>query len=217
VPWLAEVWSRNSVPLAGSNRGLLRLEFLDSGGSVLLTGDSELPKTSTFSKSRLFLRAPAGSTQARLSLLLNQVANASGELVFDSADIRQLSSSDYLVARAESAGISSPNLSPTADPDGDGVSSADEFLWGTDPYSSSSVTRASLSSPSTNLFRLQWLAVPGMTYQIERFESLANSGTPSETISISPSSSTGSASSFTATQDFPMTNSRGFFRVRTAP
>ena len=215
VPWLAEVWSRNSIALAGSNRGLLRLEFLDAGGAVLLSGDSELPKSSSFSKSRLFLRAPGGSTQARLSLLLNQVANAAGELIFDSADIRQLSSADYLVARAESAGISSPNLSPTADPDGDGVSSGDEFVWGTDPYSFSSVTQASLSIPLTNLFRLQWLAVPGMAYQIERFDSLTNP--PAQTLSVSPSPPTGSAAPFTAEHDFPITDSKGFFRVRSAP
>lgn len=214
VPWLAEVWSRNSVPLAGSNRGLLRLEFLDSGGAVLLTGDSELPKSSSFSKSRLFLRAPSGSTQARLSLLLNQVANAAGELLFDSADIRQLSSSDYLVARAESAGISSPNLSPAADPDGDGVSSGDEFVWGTDPYASSSVTRATPSIPSSGFFRLQWLAIPGMSYQIDRFDTLSNLSAPIQTISTTPSTTTGSTSSFTAEYDFPMTNSRAFFRIR---
>jgi len=214
VPWLAEVWSRNSVPLSGSNRGLLRLEFLDSVGVVLLTGDAELPKSSTFSKSRLFLRAPSGSTQARLSLLLNQVANASGELVFDSADVRPLSSSDYLVARAESAGIASPNLSLTADPDGDGVSSGDEFVWGTDPYSSSSVTRANLTITSNNIFRLRWLAVPGMSYQIDRFDSLANGTIPSQTISTTPSPQTGSTSNFTAEYDFPMTNSRAFFRIR---
>ncbi len=217
VPWLAEVWSRNSVPLSGSNRGLLRLEFLNAGGSVVLTGDTELPKSSSFSKSRLFLRAPTGSTQARLSLLLNQVANASGELIFDSADFRPLSSSDYLVARAESAGIASPNLSLTADPDGDGVSSADEFTWGTDPYSSSSVTQAALSSPSANLFRLQWLAVPGVSYQIDRFDSLMNSNNPNETISVGPYPSTGSTLDFTAEQDFIMTNSRGFFRIRPNP
>lgn len=217
VPWLAEVWSRNSVPLAGSNRGLLRLEFLDSVGGVLLSGDSELPKSSSFSKSRLFLRAPAGSAQARLSLLLSQVASASGELIFDSADLRQLSSADYLVARAESAGISSPNLSPTADPDGDGVASGDEVIWGTDPYSSSSVTQASLSSPSTNTFRLQWLAVPGMTYFIDRFESLTNTNSPLSTLSTTPSSPNGSASPFMTETNLPMTNSRGFFRVRLSP
>ena len=214
VSWLAEVWSRNFVPLSGSNRGLLRLEFLDAGGAVLLSGDSELPKSSSFSKSRLFLRAPTGSTQARLSLLLNQVANATGELIFDSADMRELSSADYLVARAESAGIASPNLSLTADPDGDGVTSADEFIWGTDPYSPSSVTSASPSIPSANLFRLQWLAVPGMSYQIDRFDSLSNLSAPTQTISISPSTTTGSTSNFTAEYDFPITNSKAFFRIR---
>jgi beta-glucanase (GH16 family) len=217
TPWLAEVWSRNSVPLAGSSQGLLRLEFLNGSGSILLTGDTFLPKSSSYSRSQVYLRAPTGTAKARIFLLLNQVAYGAGELVLDDAEVRELSQSDYLASRANSLGLIGANLLPSADPDNDGVSSADEFLWGTDPYSSSSVTRASLSSPSTNLFRLQWLAVPGMTYQIERFESLANTGTPSETISISPSSSTGSASSFTATQDFPMTNSRGFFRVRTAP
>jgi beta-glucanase (GH16 family) len=214
IPWLAEVWSRNSVPLAGSNRGLLRLEFLDSAGSVLLTGDSELPKSSSYSKSRLFLRAPTNSTQARISLLLNPVANASGELLFDSADLRSLSPSDYLVARAEGAGISSPNLTSSADPDGDGVTSADEFIWGTDPYAPSSVTSASPSIPSANLFRLQWLAVPGMSYQIDRFDSLSNLSAPTQTISISPSTTTGSTSNFTAEYDFPITNSKAFFRIR---
>ena len=214
VPWLAEVWSRNSVPLSGSNRGLLRLEFLDSVGAVLLTGDSELPKSSTSSKSRLFLRAPTGSTQARLSLLLNQVANASGELIFDSADVRPLSSSDYLVARAESAGIASPNLSLTADPDGDGVTSGDEFIWGTDPYSPSSVTRAELATPSANLFRVRWMAVPGMSYQIDRFDSLSTPNIPSQTVTTTPTTSTGSVAPFSAEYDFPTTNSRGFFRVR---
>ena len=214
IPWLAEVWSRNSIPLAGSNRGLLRLEFLDSAGSVLLTGDAELPKSSSYSKSRLFLRAPTNSTQARISLLLNQVANAAGELLFDSADLRSLSQTDYLVARAEIAGISSPNLTAAADPDGDGVTSADEFIWGTDPYAPSSVTSASPSIPSANLFRLQWLAVPGMSYQIDRFDSLSNLSAPTQTISISPSTTTGSTSNFTAEYDFPITNSKAFFRIR---
>jgi beta-glucanase (GH16 family) len=216
-PWLAEVWSRNSIPLAGSNRGLLRLEFLDSGGFVLLTGDSELPKSSSYSKSRLFLRAPTNSTQARISLLLNQVANASGELLFDSADLRPLSQTDYLVARAESAGVSSPNLTSSADPDGDGVSSGDEFVWGTDPFSFSSVTRAELLQPSNNLFRVSWLAVPGTSYLIDRYDSLGGTNSPAQTVSISPSSTNGSSAPFTAQHDFPMTNSRAFFRVRIGP
>jgi beta-glucanase (GH16 family) len=215
IPWLAEVWSRNTIPLAGSNRGLLRLEFLDSAGSVLLTGDAELPKSSAYSESRVFLRAPTNSTQARISLLLNQVANASGELLFDSADLRSLSPSDYLVARAESAGISSPNLSSSADPDGDGVSSADEFVWGTDPFSASSVTQANLTIPSNNLFRVQWLAVPGMSYLIDRYDSLGASNIPAQTISTNPSSSMNSTIPFSTYYDFPVTNSRSFFRIST--
>jgi hypothetical protein len=213
---MAEVWSRNSVPLAGSNRGLLRLEFLDAAGSVLLSGDSELPKSSSYAKSRLYLRAPTNSTAARISLLLNQVANAAGELLFDSADMKPLSAADYLAARAESAGLVSPNLSLVADPDGDGVPSGDEFVWGTDPFSAASVTQASLSVPSPNLFRVQWLAVPGMSYQIDRFDSLANLSNPKETVSITPLSPTGSSSPFAAERTFTVTNSAGFFKVRPA-
>ena len=215
IPWLAEVWCRNSIPLAGSNRGLLRLEFLDSAGSVLLTGDSELPKSSSYSKSRLFLRAPTNTTQARISLLLNQVANASGELIFDSADLRYLSQTDYLVTRAESAGISSPNLTAAADPDGDGVSSEDEFVWGTDPFSAASVTQANLTIPSNNLFRVHWLAVPGVSYLIDRYDSLGGSNSPVQTISTNPSSSMNSTIPFSTYYDFPVTNSRSFFRIST--
>ncbi|NBO26409.1 MAG: hypothetical protein EBU96_06405 [Actinobacteria bacterium] len=215
TPWLAEVWSRNSIPLAGSNRGLLRIEFLNSAGSVMLTGESTLPKSSSFSRSQIYLRAPVGSTQARLSLLLNQVDYSGGELVFDTAEARPLTESDYLATRANTAGISTPDLSPTADPDNDGISSAAEFLWGTDPFSSSSVTRLGLGYASTpNTLKLSWMALPGSTYLIDQSPSVETINTPTQTIEVTPSSTAGSTSPFTAEYDIPMTNSKAFYRLR---
>jgi len=215
TPWLAEVWSRNSIPLAGSSQGLLRLEFLNSSGSVMLTGESILPKSSSFSRSQIYLRAPVGSTQARLSLLLNQVDYSAGELIFDTAEARPLTESDYLASRANTAGITTPDLSPTADPDNDGVSSAAEFLWGTDPFSASSVTRLGLGYTSTpNTLKLSWLAVPGSTYLIDQSQSLETMSRPIQTLEVKPSTTTSSTSPFTAEYDVPMTNSRSFYRIR---
>jgi beta-glucanase (GH16 family) len=215
TPWLAEVWSRNSIPLAGSSQGLLRLEFLNSSGSVLLTGESILPKSSSFSRSQIYLRAPVGSTQARLSLLLNQVDYSAGELVFDTAEVRPLTESDYLSTRANTSGISTPDLSPTSDPDNDGVSSAAEFLWGTDPFSASSVTRLGLGYASTpNTLKLNWTAVPGSTYMIDQSPNVETMSTPTQTLEVTPSSTAGSTSPFTAEYEVPMTSSKSFYRIR---
>ena len=213
--WLAEVWSRNSTPLAGGNQGLLRLEFLNLSGSVMLTGESILPKSSSFSRSQIYLRAPVGSTQARLSLLLNQVDYSAGELVFDTAEVRPLAESDYLASRANTSGISTPDLSPTSDPDNDGVPSAAEFLWGTDPFSASSVTRLGLGYTSTpNTFKLSWLAVPGSTYIINQSPNLETISTPTQTFEVTPSSTAGSTSPFTAEYEVPMTSLKSFYRIR---
>jgi beta-glucanase (GH16 family) len=215
IPWLAEVWSRNSIPLAESSQGLLRLEFLNSSGSVMLTGESILPKSSSFSRSQIYLRAPVGSTQARLSLLLNQVNYSAGELVFDTAEARPLTESDYLASRANTSGISTPDLSPTSDPDNDGVSSAAEFLWGTDPFSASSVTRLGLGYASTpNTLKLKWTAVPGCTYMIDQSPNVETMSTPTQIFEVTPSSTAGSISPFTAEYDVPMTSSKSFYRIR---
>ena len=215
IPWLAEVWSRNSIPLAGSSQGLLRLEFLNSSGSVILTGESILPKSSSFSRSQIYLRAPVGSTQARLSILLNQVNYSAGELVFDTAEARPMTESDYLASRANTSGISTPDLSPTSDPDNDGVSSAAEFLWGTDPFSSSSVTRLGLEYASTpNTLKLNWTAVPGCTYVIDQSPNVETMSTPTQIFEVTPSSTAGSISPFTAEYDVPMTISKSFYRIR---
>jgi hypothetical protein len=215
IPWLAEVWSRNSIPLAGSSQGLLRLEFLNSSGSVMLTGESILPKSTSFSRSQIYLRAPVGSTQARLSLLLNQVNYSAGELVFDTAEARPLTESDYLASRANTSGISTPDLSPSADPDNDGVSSAAEFLWGTDPFSASSVTRLSFGYASTlNTLKLNWTAVPGSTYMIDQSPNVETMSTPTQTFEVTPSSTAGSTSPFNAEYDVPMTSSKSFYRIR---
>ena len=181
----------------------------------MLTGESILPKSSSFSRSQIYLRAPVGSTQARLSLLLNQVDYSAGELIFDTAEARPLTESDYLASRANTAGITTPDLSPTADPDNDGVSSAAEFLWGTDPFSASSVTRLGLGYTSTpNTLKLSWLAVPGSTYLIDQSQSLETMSRPIQTLEVKPSSTTSSTSPFTAEYDVPMTNSRSFYRIR---
>ena len=215
IPWLAEVWSRNSIPLAESSQGLLRLEFLNSSGSVILTGESILPKSSSFSRAQIYLRAPVGSTQARLSLLLNQVNYSAGELVFDTAEARPLTESDYLACRANTSGISTPDLSPTSDPDNDGVSSAAEFLWGTDPFSASSVTRLGLGySSAPNTLKLNWTAVPGCTYMIDQSPNVETMSTPTQTFEVTPSSTAGSTSPFTAEYDVPMTSSKSFYRIR---
>lgn len=215
TPWLAEVWSRNSIPLAGSSQGLLRLEFLNPSGSVLLRGESILPKSPSFSRSQIYLRAPVGSTQARLSLLLNQVNYFAGELVFDTAEARPLSEADYLSTRANTSGISTPDLRPTSDPDNDGVSSAAEFLWGTDPFSASSVTRLGLGYASTpNTLKLNWTAIPGSTYMIDQSPNVETMSTPTQTLEVTPSSTAGSTSPFTAEYEVPMTSSKSFYRIR---
>jgi len=213
--WIAEVWSKNSVLVSGSSRGLLRLEFFDGTGSTLLTGDSVLPKSSSFSRSQVYLRAPAGSTKARISLLLNQVAYAAGELVFDDADVRELSQADYLATRADSLGLSGADFTAAGDPDRDGVPSGDEFLWGTDPFSASSVTTLSTSQPQINTLRLSWMATPGSSYVLDTFSQLTPaSATPSSSTDMIVTPPTNTVSPFATYYDVPISGPRGFYRIR---
>jgi hypothetical protein len=146
---------------------------------------------------------------------LNQVNYSAGELVFDTAEARPLTESDYLASQANTSGISTPDLNPTSDPDNDGVSSAAEFLWGTDPFSASSVTRLGLGYASTpNTLKLNWTAVPGSTYMIDQSPNLENMSTPIQTFEVTPSSTAGSTSLFTAEYEVPMTSSKSFYRIR---
>jgi subtilisin family serine protease len=65
--------------------------------------------------------------------------------------------------------------SPTADPDGDGMSNRDEFLAATSPVSPLSVLKMTsfVRSPGNGNFTIQWQSVPGKTYRIAYSDSLA--------------------------------------------
>lgn len=63
--------------------------------------------------------------------------------------------------------VSSPNASPTADPDGDGTSNLAEFRLGLDPRNGSSSFKAS-GSRGQGGFTLTWPAAAGLDFEVQR-------------------------------------------------
>lgn len=67
----------------------------------------------------------------------------------------------------------SGNAADSADPDGDGMTNAQEYAAGTDPTNSASVLRISGISISGNDFVVSFSTVAGKTYRVERSDTLA--------------------------------------------
>ena len=68
----------------------------------------------------------------------------------------------------------SGNAADSADPDGDGMTNAQEFTAGTDPASAASVLKISQLQVNGNDFQISFPTVLGKTYRIERSDTLAN-------------------------------------------
>ena len=68
----------------------------------------------------------------------------------------------------------SGNAADSADPDGDGMTNAQEFISGTNPNSLSSVLKISQLQVNGNDFQISFPTVLGKTYRIERSDTLAN-------------------------------------------
>jgi len=68
----------------------------------------------------------------------------------------------------------SGNAADTADPDGDGMTNAQEFAAGTSPTDSSSVLKISQLQISGADYVVSFSSVAGKTYRVERSDTLAN-------------------------------------------
>jgi autotransporter-associated beta strand protein len=68
----------------------------------------------------------------------------------------------------------SGNAADGADPDGDGLTNAQEFAAGTDPNSAASALRVGQIQPSGNDLVVSFATVAGKTYSVERSDTLQN-------------------------------------------
>jgi hypothetical protein len=66
------------------------------------------------------------------------------------------------------------NAADTADPDGDGMTNAQEYAAGTDPNVSTSVLKVSAMQASGNDMLLSFTTISGKSYRLERSDTLAN-------------------------------------------
>ena len=91
--WQAGVWARNRPgdALQGSSRGLLKLEFLDSGGATLQSDSLVVVNQASPATYQWFaLRnvVPAGAATARIVLQLDQAGSSNGSANFDDAELK---------------------------------------------------------------------------------------------------------------------------------
>jgi hypothetical protein len=113
--------------------------------------------------------APLGTTQRyRIVELDNQrrlLAHGPYDLELDGGEISYAT---------WAAGIAwgDADASPDADPDGDGLSSFQEYLAGTDPLRANSVLRVTSIAPVEGGIRLTWSSEEGRTYAVEMTTSL---------------------------------------------
>ena len=113
----------------------------------------------------------------------------------------------------ESDHFASLGVSPTADPDGDGMNNHQEYLAGTDPNNSASrlaITQAGLIPDGG--FTLSFPSIVGISYRIETSDTLAaNSWT-----ALGPDL-TGTGGSLQATDSTANKPAKRFYRVRVMP
>jgi|GEM_PF-2501692 len=69
--------------------------------------------------------------------------------------------------------VNALNALPTADPDGDGISSLQEYYDGTDPTDSNSVLRITAIIPVGEDIHVYFTSVSGKYYSLERFDSIS--------------------------------------------
>jgi len=97
------------------------------------------------------------------------------------------------------AAFNAVGVDPSADPDGDGLSSFEESIAGTDPFDSGSVLAIRSVEPFNRACLLRWNSVAGKRYQVDTTDSLADpvwtpegppvDGTGSDVLAVIPLSS----------------------------
>ena len=109
--------------------------------------------------------------------LVNAVSNvtAGASVALGTAYLVPLDANSNNIADAwEALYFPGGGMTPTADPDGDGLNNLQEYLSGTDPTNALSVLKFIGSSVQTNTPTLTWSVVGGRSYQILAATSLLN-------------------------------------------
>ena len=110
------------------------------------------------------------------------------------------------------AGLSDSNPADAIlDLDGDGQSSLQEYLFGTDPNLATSVTQSNLEWSPYGFFQIQWQATPGIEYTIEESLNLSP-GSWSAIDSLTPEAPDARYMDF-----HPFTSGARFYRISAAP
>jgi hypothetical protein len=93
--WEASAWAQNRPgdPLAGLNRGYLKIEFRDAGNGLLGSDVADAAASNTPALyQRIVVRraAPPNTAKVRIVMAMVQQNNAGGSVNFDDADLRKL-------------------------------------------------------------------------------------------------------------------------------
>jgi len=95
--WTAAAWVRRNGGdlLAGSNSARVRMDWLDSSGAVITASQATVltsaTAANTWFRGTVTGVAPSGTDRVRLSLLVEQVANAAGAAYFDDVSLLRTS------------------------------------------------------------------------------------------------------------------------------
>jgi hypothetical protein len=102
--WEANVWSRNrpNDSLQGFNQALLKLEYLDQYFNQVSVSEQvvdDATSTTNYQPASVICQAPTNTAWARITLEMDQTANANGSVNFDDASLTQVSSLNGLQAQ----------------------------------------------------------------------------------------------------------------------